>query len=169
MPNFISNPTAAEKIDTQIYNGIGHSVFKFYYGEKYVIGMGSYLMGAINMIIGDIGRKARGKKSASGESRLFLIFSDYVNLNPGQQFKIEILFQNESAYQILKRCQEELDDAIADANCLNSFFYPFVSKRVQTPKLYWNKMMIRRVDLRYWINRGHYLNYRKWLYSRNVI
>ena len=161
--------TEAEKIDTDVYYGIGSCVFKFYYGDKYVIGMGNYLKGALDMIIGDIGRRFRGKKSASGESRLFLIFSDYVNNNPGQEFKVEIIFQSNSAYKILKRCQEELDDAIIDPNCLNSFFHPFVSKRVQTPKLYWDEMMLRKKDLKYWINRGHYLNYRKWLYSRNVI
>jgi hypothetical protein len=164
--------TETKIIDTEVYNGIGGTVFKLYYGDKYIVSMGKYLKNALDMIKIDIGgmkhkRNSLFKKNKGGQ---FIIFADYVykNKDSAEQFKVDILFQSNNPYQLLKRCQEELDDAISDPNCLNSFFIPFLSRKIQCPVKWW-KDREQNKNKPYWINRGYYLNYRKWMYSRYVI
>jgi hypothetical protein len=164
--------TINEKIDTEKYNGIGGTVFKFYYGDKYVVSMGKYLKNSLDMINIDIGgmkhkRNSLFKKDKGGQ---FIIFADYVykNEDSTKKFNVDVLFRSDNPYQLLKRCQEELDDAIADPNCLNSFFIPFLSRKIQCPVKWWSEREQNKKKP-YWINRGHYLNYRKWMYSRYVI
>lgn len=158
------------KIETDIYYGIGGCVFKVSYGGKYIISMGKYLKNALDMLNTDLtGMKfKRNSLFKQDKGGRFIIFADYVYRNPGHEFKVDILLQSGSPYQLLKRCQEELDDAIADPNCLNSFFIPFLSRKIQCPIKWWREREQNK-NKPYWINRGHYLNYRKWLYSRNVI
>jgi hypothetical protein len=157
-------------IDTKIYDGIGGSVFKVSCGDKYIVSMGKYLKNSLDMILIDINgmkhkRKSLFKQDKGGQ---FIIFADYVFRHPDKQLKVDIIFQSSNPYKLLLRCQEELDDAIADTNCLNSFFIPFLSRKIQCPVKWW-KEREQNKNKPYWINRGHYLNYRKWLYSRYVI
>lgn len=158
------------KIETDIYYGIGGCVFKVSYGDKYIISMGKYLKNALDMLNTDLTgiknkRNSLFKQDKGGQ---FIIFSEYVYNNPSLEFNVDILLQSNNPYQLLKRCQEELDDAIADKNCFNSYFIPFLSRKIQCPIKWWREREQNK-NKPYWINRGHYLNYRKWLYSRNVI
>ena len=161
---------AENLIKTIPYDGVGSCVFKVYYGEKYIVSMGKYLKNALDMLNVDI-RGMKYKRSSlfkMDKGGQFILFADYVYKNPSKQFVVEILLQSNNPYRLLKRCQEELDDAIADPNCLNSFFIPFLSRKIQCPVKWWREREQNK-NKPYWINRGHYLNYRKWMYSRNVI
>jgi hypothetical protein len=169
-PDRIDTQKKNPKIETDIYYGIGGCVFKVFYGDKYIISMGKYLKNALDMLNIDISgmknkRDSLFKKDKGGQ---FIIFSDYVYNNPDHEFKVDILLRSNNPYRLLKRCQVELDDAIADRDCLNSFFIPFLSRKIQCPIKWWSERE-KKKNKPYWINRGHYLNYRKWLYSRNVI
>lgn len=134
-------------------------VFKLYYGKYYIIVMGRSLKWQVEMISGDIERSYRGKSVGD----LYNVFSRYVAKFPVHQFSFELLYESENPFNLLVRCQEEIDDSIGDKYCLNSECTPFLSKRIQTPPIY-----LKWKD-KYWINRGHYLNFRKWQYSRYVI
>lgn len=140
-------------------------VFKLYYGSYYIIGMGSNLEYQIKTIQGDIDRYLAGVKSAREVSRLYSVFCNFVRELPNREFNIEILMQGNKPYALLQRCQNELDDSLADVHCLNTFFVPFLSSRIQTPP-HWLKF---KTKTPHWINRGIYLNFRKWQYSRYVI
>lgn len=140
-------------------------IFKLYYGNYYVIGMGSNLEYQIKTIQGDIERYISGARSSRDISRLYSIFCNIIRELPDREFKIEILMKDGKPYQLLKRCQTELDEALSDRNCLNTLFIPFLSSRIQTPPIY----LKFKAKTPHWINRGIYLNFRKWQYSRWVI
>lgn len=152
--------TVYPKIEIPLYlENIQGCVFKLYYGNYYIVVMGRSLKWQSNMISGDIERCFRGKSVGA----LYLSFSKKVSSTPGLEFRFELLFESDNPYQLLKRTQEELDDALSDPYCLNSSFEPYLSSRIQTPPIY------SRWKDKYWINRGHYLNFRKWQYSRYVV
>jgi len=145
-------------------------VFKLYYGNHYIVLMCNLLVRQIESIAGDINRFENKVKSSMSAERLYWNFCWYISNHPNEEFKIDILLQSESPYQLLKRCQIEIDESLADELCLNNNIIPFLSRRIQTPKYFWDKVVPKIYgEYKYWINRGHYLNFRKWQYSRYVI
>lgn len=144
-------------------------VFKLYYGEKYIISMGRSLAWPIKTIQADIDRYSDNLESAKSHERLYWKFCRLVKLGKEREFKIEVLLESESPYQLLKRCQLELDNSIEDINCLNTFFEPYISKRIQTSTKFLKERKYKDGTLNIsWINRGHYLNFRKWKSNRII-
>ena len=145
-------------------------VFKLFYGEHYLIGMCNLLVRQMESIQGDINRFNKNVKSSMSAERLYWNFCWHISKYPGMELKIEVLYQSEKPYQLLKRCQIEIDESLRDELCLNNNLTPFLSRRIQTPKYFWDKVTPKIYgNYPYWINRGHYLNFRKWQYSRYVI
>lgn len=137
-----------------------YCVFKLYYHDRYVIMMGKRVVRQIEIIQDDMRKYFCGRRDYKD---FYFSLYEYIYNNQGQEFKFELLIHNPSPYQLLKRCQIEFDEAIADTNCLNSNFQPFLSKMIQTPPFY------QKRKYEYWINRGQYLNFRKWQINRHVV
>jgi hypothetical protein len=82
-------------------------------------------------------------------------FFEYIKDHPGENFRVEVLFESENPYMLLKHEQIWLDKSKNDIYCLNTIFEAYIPKGIQGSR-------------RSWINRGHYLNFRMWL-KRRVI
>lgn len=144
-------------------------VFKLYYGEKYIISMGRSLAWPIKTIQADIDRYSENMDSAKSKERLYWKFCRYVKLAKEREYRIEVLFESENPYQLLQRCQIELDNSKDDTNCLNTFFEPYLSKRIQTaPRYLKGRKYKDGTENISWINRGHYLNFKRWQNNRGA-
>jgi len=139
-------------------------VYKLFYGDKYVVVMAKLLWRSIDSINQDLERYHIGVPKTVKEG-LYGRFCQYVVDNPGLKFRFEILLVSENPYQLLKCCQIELDKSKEDSNCLSTNTEPYLSYRIQTPPFY---MRGKAQVEKYWINRGYYLNFRKWQINRHL-
>lgn len=137
-------------------------VFKLFYGDAYIIMMGKTLQRQVEIIIQDVEKYKRGKWSRGD---MYLSFYQHIVKNPNLYFEVELLLEDESPYQLLKRCQYELDEGAGDHDCFNLNTEPYLSRFIQTPPIYLTQ---KRRAYKYWINRGYYLNFRKWQYNRHL-
>lgn len=140
------------------------SVYKLSYGDKYIIVMAQSTYRSVWSINDDLVRYNKGVSEKVKEG-LYGRFCQYVTDNPGHKFKFEMILSSVNPYQLLKCCQLELDKGKDDINCLNTNTEPYLSYRIQTPPLYLSDYAKKN---KYWINRGYYLNFRKWQYSRHL-
>jgi len=108
-------------IDTEIYNGIRGTVFKFYYGDKYIISMGKYLKNALEI------NKVFNTASASGKKAAILnhLKSD-ASINSMEVFVLEEC--KECDFQTTE--QKWLHQSKGDTNCLNSNFVSYTTPHV---------------------------------------
>lgn len=134
-------------------------VYKLYYGEYYIIIMSNSIYRSIWSINDDLARYYSYNGQERSKDGLYGKFCKHVLANPKQKFRFEMLFVSDSPYEILKACKLALDSAKEDTYCLNTSYEPFVSKRIQTNPKYLTKAA---TEHKYWISRGHYLNYKKW-------
>lgn len=120
-----------EEIHFEIPNvpfGVGHCVYKLYYGDRYIINYGKDLAGSLFLIQkGFAYHVAYGQKEADDKkNKTWMKFYRYIQKNPKLKFRLEVLFKSKSAFQVLKRCQIELDKAISDRKCLNNNLTPYL-------------------------------------------
>lgn len=115
--------------------GIGHCVYKLYYGDRYIINYGKDLSSSLFFIQnGYAYHLAYDQKEAdSKKNKTWIKFYRYIQKNPKLKFELEIVFKNKSAFQVLKQCQISLDNSIGDKKCLNNNLTPYIP--VYRPKL----------------------------------
>jgi hypothetical protein len=135
-------------------------VFRLYYGDRYIIMMGKTLFRQAEIIRDCMNKYFRGRRDYKD---IYFNLYEYVYNNPDKKFRFELVFTHHNPYLLLKCCQLNLDEAVGDTDCLNSNFVPYLSRMIQTPPIYLKK------HYPYWINRGYYLNFRKWQYNRHFV
>ena len=138
-------------------------LFKLYYGEYYVIVMAKSVYRSVESINADLERYSIGNTKA--KDGLYGVFCKHVLSYPKEKFRFERISVCDSPYELLKACQIELDKSKGDKFCLNTNTEPYISKRIQTAYKYLTPTAQKNT---YWINRGHYLNYRRWQSLRNI-
>ena len=138
-------------------------LYKLYYREHYIIVMARSVYRSVWSINDDLKRYAIGNTKA--KDGLYGVFCKHVLSNPGGKFRFERITVCDSPYQLLKACQIELDISSKDKLCLNTNTEPYISKRIQTAYKYLTPTAQKNT---YWINRGHYLNYKKWQSLRSI-
>jgi hypothetical protein len=129
-------------------------VYKVKYKEKYIIVMAKSIYRSVDSLNYDIERYFKGVNEKFNKSNLYQDFYKYMVANPDSKPYIQMISQSDSAYQLLKNCQIELDKGRADGNCLNTQFTPYVNKELQKP-------LNKRKNV-WWVNRGAYLNFCHW-------
>jgi hypothetical protein len=139
---------------------VEYCVFKLYYADKYIVMMGKTLFRQVEIIRDDLRKYFAGRRDYKD---IYFNLYEYIYNNPNKKFRFEFLLTTENPYRLLQKCQLELDEGVGDTNCLNSNFVPYLSRMIQTPPIYLKK------HYPYWINRGHYLNFRKWQYNRHFV
>src|ERR1019366_2840682 len=140
---------------------IKECVYKLFYGDKYVIIMAQSVWRSIESINADLERYYYGVPKTVKEG-LYGRFCQYVVDTTSQKFLFEVLLESKNPYQLLKCCQLALDKGKGDRNCLSPNSEPYLSYRIQTPPFYLSEYARKE---KYWINRGYYLNFRKWQYN----
>src|SRR5690348_13241769 len=100
--------------------GVGHCVYKLYYGDRYIINSCKDLAGSLYFLQHGYAYHVayNQKETDDKKNKLWIKFYRYIQQHPRKEFRLEVLFQNKSAYQVLKRCQLELDACISDNKCL---------------------------------------------------
>lgn len=108
--------------------GVGHCVYKLHYGDRYIINYGKDLAGSLFLIQKGFAYHVayNQKESDDKTNKTWIRFYRYIEKHPNEKFKIEVLFKNKSAFQILKRCQISLDNCISDRKCLNNNLTPYI-------------------------------------------
>jgi hypothetical protein len=139
-------------------------VYKLSYGNKYIIVMAKSMYRSVWSINSDIERYDKGVRENTSDG-LYGKFCRYIIDNPNNKFHFEMLLISKNPYKLLQCCQKQLDKSINDSNCLNTSFEPYLSRNIQTPPLY---LKGKAKEEKYWINRGYYLNFRKWQINRHL-
>jgi len=127
----------------------GHVVCKIWYAEKYLIVGGKTLARSIGNINTNLNYFFKDTLMGRNPNDMFYNFYCHVDDNPFQEFKVDVVSDTENTYQHLKNWFLELSKGKEDPICLNLYFEPYIPQNTQRKK-------------KSWINRGHYLNYRKW-------
>lgn len=140
------------------------SVYKLSYGDKYIVVMAKSVYRSVWSINDDLSRYYNGVTDRAKDG-LYGKFCKYVIDNPDQKFKFDVLLVSKNPYNLLQCCQLQLDKSENDINCLNTSFVPYLSPNIQTPPFY---LKGKAKEGKYWINRGYYLNFRKWQYNRHL-
>lgn len=116
----------------QVDSEVGGCVYKLWHKGKYVIVKAKTLASSVFLIEkgyayfiaggGGSGKKANGEghKEWDGKNSFYFKFYQWVKDNPSIDAKVEVLFESEDAFELLKFEQQELDKNIKDKNCLNS-------------------------------------------------
>lgn len=139
-------------------------VYRLYYDEKYIIVMAKSMYRSVWSINEDLIRYHKGVTDKAKDG-LYGNFCKYVIDNPNRKFSFDMLLISKNPYRLLQCCQLELDKAQSDTNCLSPNAEPYLSPNIQTPPFY---LKGRAKEEKYWINRGYYLNFRKWQYNRHL-
>lgn len=126
-----------------------HVVYKIWYANKYVIVGGKMLARSVANINTALNYFFKDTTNGRNPNDMYYNFYCHVDEYPMQEFRIEILSDNASAYEYLKNWFLELDKGRQDPQCLNLYFEPYIPKGTQRKK-------------KSWLNRGCYLNYMKW-------
>lgn len=135
-------------------------VFKLYYGQHYIVLMGKSLFRQVETIRNDIKRYFNETGKGRSVNNIYFRFYSYIHSNPGLKFSYQLIIESDKPYQLLKTCQIELDKSLDDSHCCNMVFEPYINKDLQKP--------IKSRKFIWWINRGQYLNFRRWQKNRVI-
>lgn len=151
IPNIVIPP---ELVDIQ------GCVFKLYFGEYYIVLMGKSLFRQVETVRNDINRYFKDTSKGQSVKNLYYHFYKHIYSIRSGKFHFELILESDKPYQLLKCCQQELDRGFEDTYCLNTCYEPYINKDLQKP--------IKDRKFIWWINRGQYLNFKRWQ-SKRVI
>jgi hypothetical protein len=121
-------------------------VFKLFWGEKYVVVKCKMFARAKTIIEQSLKYYLKG---TGMKDKLYENFFKYIQSHPFYTFRVEILFESDNPYHLLKQEQIALDIAKDDLNCMNVRFEAYYPPKIQGRD-------------KFWINRGHFLNFKQW-------
>jgi hypothetical protein len=133
-------------------------VYRLWYSDKYVIVKGKNLAGSIFLIQKGLayflagGVAGEGHKEGQGKNTFYFQFYTFIKENPQLEWKVEVIFESDNGYQLLKREQQELEAAIADKRCLSGNVEAYIPKFRAKTGMYGD-----------WIKPAHVLNFKKYL------
>lgn len=100
---------------------IGCSLYKLYYGNKYIIHKGKTLAGSLFLIQkGYAYFFGYNHQTKDNRNHYYFKFYNYIRKHPGLEYRVELLLQTEDALEILKSEQLELWKTFKDKKCLNN-------------------------------------------------
>lgn len=135
---------------------VGKCVAKITYGDKkYVIVKCKEAYSSLKRIENGLNAFIRG--GANNPEGIYHFFYNHIAKNPDQQFKVEILLENDSAYLLLQREQEELDNGRKNRNFMNNQTAAYIPMYNDENKAYG------------WIPPIDVLNFKNWLSKRKQV
>jgi hypothetical protein len=143
-------------------------VYRLWYSDKYVIVKGKNLAGSVFLIQKGLayfiagggkasensaaGVRGEGHKEGQGKNTFYFQFYSFIKANPALEWKVEVIFESDNGYQLLKREQQEIDASIQDKRCLNNNIVAYIPKLRAKTFMYGD-----------WIKPAHVLNFKKFL------
>ena len=132
---------------------ISMCVVKVKYNTKYVIVKCKDSMKTLKMIENGLNAFIRGGKNNPAGFHFHMY--NYVKDHPAGRFKVEYLLTTDNVYELLKREQEELDAGRDNPNMLNNQTEAYIQP--YDPE----------TDSYGWIPKNAYLNFNKWVKTRD--
>lgn len=112
-------------------------VYKFYYGEAFLIVKSKSLSGGIYQLQKMYGYYIAYEHTLHDEFVNYnSLFYEYIKKNPDLKFRVEVVFQSTSAYDLLCVEQKELDKSSRNKKCKNSNVDAYVNKYNEKTKSY---------------------------------
>lgn len=146
-------PCVGVKVGQEPFSGY---VYKLYYMDKYIVVKCKTLRRSLEMINWDLSRYFRDTEKGATRNNDYYPFYDFIFENEGGELSLEPLFVSNNPYQLLIHETLAMDEARSDENCLNKRpMVPYIPPKT-------NQMLCSS-----WINRGYYLNFRKW-YAKHL-
>lgn len=124
-------------------------VYRLWYGEKYLIVKCKTLYWSLKSINTDIERYFKNTKSGRSDNNDNSIFYGHIFANPELEFRMDIILMSDNPYQLLKQEVISLEWS-NDPDCCNKTRLPYIPDDIS------------KMKTGSWINRGHYLNFKKW-------
>lgn len=145
--------------DIEIPKDVTSCIYKLWYCNVYILLKTKTLYWSVEKIKKGLHYFLKNTAHSHNPKDIGYNLYRFVEGNPGEKFRIEIVLQSDSAYQLLKREQQELDKAKADFQCLNVTFDAYTPKYMQSN---------RKNKPETWIKRGTYLNFLRWKKNRQL-
>lgn len=133
----------------------GQCVLKITYdGKKYIIAKGKEGYATAKRIENSLNAFIRGGRN--DPSSVYFHFFNYIKKHPHKEFNVEVLLESDSAYELLKREQQELDKGLTDKKFMNNQVNAYIPEWKEDLKMYGN-----------WIPPHAVMNFRNWFKTRN--
>lgn len=132
----------------------GQCVLKITYdGKKYIIAKGKEGYATAKRIENSLNAFIRG--GHNDPTGVYFHFFNYIKKNPHKDFKVEVLLESDSAYELLKLEQIELDKGKKDRKFMNNQVNAYIPEWKEDKQMYGN-----------WIPGHAVMNYRNWFKKR---
>lgn len=129
----------------------GQCVLRITYdGKKYVIAKGKEGFATLKRIENGLNAFIRG--GINNPDGVYFHFYNYIKKNPRKEFKVDVLLESDSAYELLKLEQQELDKGKKDRRFMNNQVSAYIPQWNEDTKMYGN-----------WIPPHAVMNFRNWL------
>lgn len=125
-------------------------VYKLWYQERFVIVKCKTLWRSVDNITKGFSFFLTGTKKAQKEEDYYHEFFVFVQENPFNDFRVEVILQSNNPLELLICEQKQLNIAKYDPRCMNNNFSAYIPKFTQVN------------GKKSWINRGYYLNFMQW-------
>lgn len=125
-------------------------VYKLWYENRFVVVKCKTLFRSVDNITKGFAFFLTGTKKAQKEEDYYHEFFSFIQENPFNNFKIEVILQSNNPLELLKCEQRQLNIAKYDPRCMNNNFDAYIPKFTQVN------------GKKSWINRGYYLNFMQW-------
>lgn len=145
--------------DIKIPNDVTSCVYRLWYNSKYLVLKTKTLYWSVEKIKKGLHYFLKHTEHSHDPKSLGYKLYNYVEDYPGNNFSIEVILQSDSAYELLRREQQELDKSKQDTNCLNVKFDAYAPRYMQSNK---------KDKPQTWIKRGTYLNFLRWKKTRHL-
>lgn len=133
---------------------VGQCVLKIIYdGKKYVIVKCKDGYQSLKRIENALNGFIRG--GSNNPEGVYFHFYNYIKKNPHKDFKVDVLLESDSAYELLKLEQTELESGRNDRKFMNNQVNAYIPQWNEDTKMYGN-----------WIPPHAVLNYNNWLKKR---
>lgn len=129
----------------------GRAVVKLSFDDKFMITKAGALEWLCREINRTYGKYTRGVASGTVQDSLYFPLVKHCYKYSIDKVFIEIVFQSENGYEVLKNELEQLTEAFKDKNCLNTNNIPYIPKTTHAKKG------------SSWLKQNEYLNFMKLL------
>jgi len=130
------------------------SVYKLSFEGKYVIIKAKDHSQSISVIQKSLNQFLRGSEFQHEKGNLYYHFFYFVSKKKKGEFLVECIIESDSAYELLKAEQIELDKSKKDKSCLNNATQAYIPQFKEETGMYG------------WIPKSAVLNFKKWLKNR---
>lgn len=128
----------------------GSTVVKIFYGKsKYVVVKCKKEYDSIKSIEKQLASFLRGGKRNEGSMYIHLF--DYVKSNPGGSFRVKLILESESPYELLKAEQSALKEGRKDPNMLNNNIEAYIPQFDADSGYYG------------WLSKADVMNFKRWI------